>query len=291
MNYFIGIDGGGTNCRARLEDANGELLSTAQSGAANIMRDLPAAISSILDACEKAIANADKPIALNQVHVSAGLAGANIPSAREALQRWKHPFAELNVISDLHAACIGAHGGNDGAVIVCGTGSSGTSYSKGQFADIGGHGFMVGDMASGAWLGLHAVQHTLVCLDGLKPVDALALAVCEKLGVDDAVSIVTEVADYQSKHYASIAPAMVELLQINEPVTTALFEKGAAYLNSIAGRLLTNNSGGLVLIGGLSAVYQPMLERPIQNRIVQAQLRPEQGAIAHIKHQLVKEVS
>lgn len=35
--YYIGIDGGGTSCRARIRDDQGNLIGEAKSGSANIL--------------------------------------------------------------------------------------------------------------------------------------------------------------------------------------------------------------------------------------------------------------
>ncbi|MCP3699810.1 MAG: N-acetylglucosamine kinase, partial [Aliivibrio sp.] len=36
-HLYVGIDGGGTSCRARIRNAQGELLGEAKSGSANIL--------------------------------------------------------------------------------------------------------------------------------------------------------------------------------------------------------------------------------------------------------------
>ncbi|WP_346992949.1 BadF/BadG/BcrA/BcrD ATPase family protein [Alteromonas gracilis] len=63
--FFIGIDGGGTKCRARLEDSNGKLLGEGISGPANIMRNSELAKTSILEAIS---------IAINAANTSQGVA-------------------------------------------------------------------------------------------------------------------------------------------------------------------------------------------------------------------------
>ena len=140
--FFIGIDGGGTKCRARLEDVDGNVLGEGVSGPANIMRDSDLAKASIVDAINIAISNAgnantSEQISLSRCVVGAGLAGANIESARQQFEQWQHPFYSLHVLSDLHAACVGAHNGNPGAAIIIGTGSSGTMWQDESFQDVG----------------------------------------------------------------------------------------------------------------------------------------------------------
>lgn len=281
--YYIGIDGGGTHCRARLEDASGKLISTGLSGSANVMRSLAISQSSIVEAIEDALSHTPLTIEFNQLCVSAGLAGANVPSAHKAIVQWAHPFHQFSVISDLHAACIGAHQGNDGAVIICGTGSSGTRYSNGKFEDVGGHGFLVGDMASGAWLGLQAVQHVLQVLDGLLPMDSLTTAIKAQLGVENAISLVQRISEYRPKHYASLAPIVVDQEEAGDLTSSAILSQATAYLQSLAERLLADNDCNLAMIGGLSDVYFPRFTDSLQSRVSRCASNPEQGAILYFK--------
>ena len=285
-NYYMGIDGGGTRCRARLEDADGNLLGNGEGGSANIMRNLAQAQASIVDACSKAVAASGLSIALKDIAVGAGLAGANIPDAYSGVMQWQHPFHSLSVLSDLHAACIGAHHGENGAVIVCGTGSSATRYVDGVFTDIGGHGFLVGDKASGAWLGLNAVQHALMSLDGLQSADALSQAVCRTLNVSDEASLVQRVNGFEARDYAALAPALVTLKEAGDAVTAELFSEGLRYLQRIAEHLLSDNALPLSLIGGLTDTYKTGLPGEIRSRIRPCQQSPEQGAIAYHKHNM-----
>jgi len=281
--YFIGIDGGGTKCRARLEDASGALLGEGVSGPANIMRDCTLATSSILDAVSKAIAQSSMPIKMDQCVVGAGLAGANISHARQACEAWAHPFASLQLLSDLHAACIGAHNGREGAALIIGTGSSGTHWKNGVFHDVGGHGFPVGDIASGAWLGLKAVQHTLLCFDGLAPADRLFDAICDKLNAKKAEDVVCACAAFNTHHYASLVEAMLPLLYTNEESVVGFFEEGANYVERVATRLLSDNQAPLAMIGGLSDIYASKFSSQIKARLVSCEASPQQGALFFAK--------
>ena len=52
--YFLGIDGGGSKCKVRLENENGSLLSEAISGSANVATSCQQSQDSILHATELA---------------------------------------------------------------------------------------------------------------------------------------------------------------------------------------------------------------------------------------------
>ena len=57
-DYLIGIDGGGTSCRAAVATADGVVVGSAKSGPANILTDLDGALENIIKAAKGAFANA-----------------------------------------------------------------------------------------------------------------------------------------------------------------------------------------------------------------------------------------
>ncbi len=48
--FFCGVDGGGTSCRARIVDANGQFLGEAKTGSANILLGVELAMENIQSA-------------------------------------------------------------------------------------------------------------------------------------------------------------------------------------------------------------------------------------------------
>ena len=77
---FIGVDGGGTKCKARLESSSGALLAEAVTGPANPATDFALAVESILQACQQVVQQAGyTDTALAYCHVVMGLAGVNVP--------------------------------------------------------------------------------------------------------------------------------------------------------------------------------------------------------------------
>ena len=82
-DIFIGIDGGGSKSKVRIEDAEGHLLGQAMSGPANIRLSVEGAWRSIYAAIEEVlhpqgIFLADKN---NRYHMGLGLAGCEVPEA------------------------------------------------------------------------------------------------------------------------------------------------------------------------------------------------------------------
>src|SRR5919112_4015887 len=123
---FLGIDGGGTKCRARLRDAQGTPLGEGTGGPSNFRLDPDLVWNSILTACREALAQAGLHESdLKRIHAGMGAAGAGQASAVERLLSRPHPFASFAIDTDAHTAWLGAFGGGDGAILILGTGSCG----------------------------------------------------------------------------------------------------------------------------------------------------------------------
>src|SRR2546421_6994325 len=125
-SLFLGVDGGGTSCRARLCDALGVRLAQAQAGPANIRFGVREAFASVLaatiDCLEQAhLSSQDLP----RINACLAFAGATEPTELAAAKLHEQSFGKAIITSDAHAACVGAHRGLDGAVIIIGTGTIG----------------------------------------------------------------------------------------------------------------------------------------------------------------------
>jgi glucosamine kinase len=130
---FIGIDGGGTKCRARLRDGQGRLLGQGTGGSANIRLDAELVWDSLLTACREALAQAGLfESDLARAHVGLGLAGAGQRRAVSRIFTRPNPFRAMAIKTDAHIAWLGAFGGRDGAIVIIGTGSCGYGRFDGR---------------------------------------------------------------------------------------------------------------------------------------------------------------
>tara|TARA_R110000751_G_scaffold116604_2_gene216561 strand:+ start:351914 stop:352807 length:894 start_codon:yes stop_codon:yes gene_type:complete len=286
-DIFLGIDGGGTKCKARLEDAKGNLLAEATAGPANAARHLTGSVAAVLEASEKAVANANiKGLSLNQIHAGIGLAGINIPKVQQAFLKQSLPFASWHITTDLHIACLGAHLGADGAIVIVGTGSSGIAICNQQQLEVGGHGFVVGDKGSGAWLGKMAISHCLETLDGITPDNLLCEHVMNQLKCDNPYDLVSLTLEAKPAFYATIAPLILQLAANQQEDALLLVNQAATYINKLCHRLLIGNLDRLSLIGGITQPIMPYLDTQLQAIIKPAKSTPEQGAILYSKSML-----
>ncbi|MFT7559799.1 MAG: glucosamine kinase [Flavobacteriales bacterium] len=285
---YLGVDGGGTKCRAIIVDQNHTVLGTGLGGPANPYHGLERCFESIINAADSALSDAGmEPGQKSQLVAGLGLAGVHLPSLFHIVNQWEHPFKAKYLTTDLHIACIGAHNSTDGAVMIAGTGSCGFSSIEGQSLTIGGHGFLCGDKGSGAWLGIKAVQAVLLSSDELGPDTLLNGLLTDQLQAQ-GLMIVDRLAGAKSSDYAKLAPLVFQALDKGDGVAKAIVQEGADYLSNIAKKLWATHPPRMSFIGGVAPRMLESMDSDIVGRMSPPVSQPEYGAVlfARSKHKL-----
>jgi glucosamine kinase len=275
---YIGIDGGGTKCRARIVTADLQVLGTGVGGPANPYHGVDQAKNSILSAAELALQNAGlAPTVMNQLIAGVGLAGVNVPGLMKVMQAWDHPFAQMFLTTDLHIASLGAHQGAPGAVMIVGTGSCGYTLVNNQALILGAHGFPIGDKGSGAWMGLEAVKAVLLASDNLGPATCLSETIGEYLQARD-LALVDKLCGAKARDYAQLAVLVMDAAEAGDSQAEAIVKEGAAYMSAVAARLWATAPGRMSMIGGLAPRLIPWMDKTISAHLSPALYQPEFGA-------------
>lgn len=265
---FLGIDGGGTKCRARLRDAEGNLLGEGSGGPSNIRLDPDLVWTSILTACREALSQAGlQENDLGRVRAGMGAAGAGQKSAVARLLSRQHPFASFVIDTDAHTAWLGAFEGGDGAILIVGTGSCGYGVVGGQRRYVGGWGFEVSDEGSGAAIGRDLLRRVIWAYDGRIPATPLSNAVLGDFSNDPEV-LVDWVGKARPSDYARYAPLVLEHAHRRDPLGLELVRHAADEMAQIAMRLLDLGAPALCTFGGLAEPLRPWLPPPLQQLIV-----------------------
>jgi len=285
--YILGIDGGGSKTRAVIVDANNNIIGTGLSGPANPLHGFEQAINSITESAELAIKDANlSGVNLSDLVAGVGLAGVNLPVLFEKMSNWQHPFGKMFLATDLLIACLGAHDGSDGAVMITGTGSCGFSYVDGHPYTLGGHGFPHGDKGSGAWFGFQAANHVLMSLDGLKEKSVINEKLLALLDVTDSVEVVEMIAGKPAAYYARMANLVFDAAEEGDTVAKAIVAEGAGYISGVARQLATQKPPRISLIGGLTPRLMPWLDEDIKDSLAEPINPPEIGSVLFAQQQL-----
>jgi len=251
--FYIGVDGGGSSCRARIEDWKGRLLGQGTAGPGTTRIGLDRSMQAIREASEAAARDAGlSPTALRDTIAGVGLAGIDRKGIRDALRSVTHPFRSVAYASDANIACLGAHCGRDGGIVVLGTGSIGYARVNGRELRIGGYGFPISDEASGANLGLQALQLALRAHDGrIKPTRFL-LEVMERFGSDPA-GLVEWAEQATATEYATLAPSVLSSAEAGDPFAKEIVAESARHVEVLIHSLVQFGALRISLLGGLSS--------------------------------------
>jgi len=265
---FLGVDGGGTRCRARLCDALGVKLAEAEAGPANIRFGLQAAFASVLDATTRCLEQADLSAAdLPRIAACLALAGATEPAELAAAKLHNQSFGRATLTSDAHAACIGAHQGRDGAILIIGTGSIGWATLRGRHHRVGGWGLPVSDEGSGAWLGCETLRRVLSACDGRTAWTDFLRAIFEQFE-SDPHAIVGWVSRALPRELGSLAPMVVDHVGRGDAAAVELMRLAASHLDAVAARLNSLGATRLALSGGLALSMEEWLSAETRRWVV-----------------------
>ncbi len=278
--YFLGVDGGGSKCKAVIMSPDHKILGTGISGPGNPLHGFEQATHSITESAKLALADAGlSHVSLDQLIAGVGLAGVNLPVLYDQMSEWQHPFKQMFLATDLLIACLGAHQGDDGAVVITGTGSCGFSYVDGKPFMVGAHGFPHGDKGSGAWFGLQAAKNVLLSIDGLVAPSLMNDVLLNKLGCEDEISLVEAIAGKPATYYAQLANLVFDAAEEGDEVAKNIVEEGAEYINGVVKTLGARNPPRISMIGGLTPRLKPWLNKEVQTRLSEPLSPPEVGSV------------
>ena len=287
QNIYIGVDGGGTQSKIRIEDESGNLIDKITSGPANIRLSIDESFKNIFAALDEALSS--KNLRLNDpqyaFHAGFGLAGYEVKEARSRFLAKPHPFKTLATTSDSHVACLGAHKGKDGAILIVGTGAVGYQILNGKGMKVGGFGFPCDDDGSGAWLGMQAVKLAFQWLDSRLEKSPLAVDVYAYFN-NDFDKLITFANQATSTEFAKLAPLVINHAQQEEIAAVRLMKKAAHFIDRINHGLIKQRDTEkfpTALTGGISPFIEPWLNEKLRESIVSHNSDAASGAILFVK--------
>ena len=283
--WSVGVDGGGTGTRARLQDQSGRTLGFGSAGPSGLGQGVAQAWRHVEQAMARAFAAAGLKLPPpDQIAIGLGLAGAGVPAQRAAFLAADPGHALCLLETDATTQLIGVHGGKPGIVVACGTGSVAAARSvDGTVLQVGGWGFPAGDEGSGAWLGLRAVQQAQAELDGRSPATALSASVRSVVGADAAAVLGWGAAAGQGA-YAALAPLVFGAADAGDVGASVLLQHAADELARLVKAIDTAAPPSLallpiVVVGNVGERLSPRWADALQARIVAAVGDSADGAL------------
>ena len=275
--YYLGFDVGGSRTRARLIDADGAVVGMGEAGPGNTRMGIERVKQVLLEAGSHAIAVAGIED-VDAIAMGAGIAGLSRERARSVLEAEDFPYASTLFATDGMIANLGAHGGQDGAILIIGTGSSAHVLHEGKGFSIGGYGFPISDEGSGAALGLSAMRHALRALDGRTKPTPLSSAITARFGHETPRAIAW-MDEARPADYAGFAPLVMDFAEADDEIARSIVEDAARHIERFIETIFERGAKRCALAGGLAPRIEPWLKARTVARLVPAQGDPVDGAL------------
>lgn len=266
IDYYIGVDGGGTGTRIRITGNSGELLTQAFAGPAGLALGVGAAWAAVSNGVSTAFTQLGMEcIPLTACAIGLGLAGVHNKDWARQFEQANPGYRYLALASDGYTTLLGAHEGRPGAIVAVGTGSVGQALTAdGRLVEAGGWGFPSGDEAGGAWMGLQAVAHMQKVFDARVPMDAFARELIDTCGGDrDAIQ--AWLASANQTRFASLAPLVLKHAA-SDAHARAIVTTAGEEIALLASALDPEGSLPLALCGGLGQALTGWLPDRLRRR-------------------------
>jgi glucosamine kinase len=278
-SLFLGVDGGATQCRARLRDAGGQSLAEASGAAANIHVDFAAAVTAMRAVVGEVLAQAGvSDIHWGTIALGFGLAGFKEGNDQTRVAAAFPSFGLVRAANDATTACIGAHAGADGGLVIAGTGSAAIARVQGQETIIGGRGFALGDDGSGSHIGLDAMRSAMHAFDGLQPASALTDDLVAEFG-GDPVAMMTWARDAKPGDFGAFAPRVFQHAGARDPIALGIVNTAARAIGDLIRGVVALGAERVALVGGVGDAMRPYFEPDVAARLSPPFYDPTDGAI------------
>ncbi len=235
MSVVLGVDGGATKTVASVVTEEGKVLAVGTSGGSHPLVWGEAAFDNLRAACDAALAIAQ--IGWEEVAFTfIGMAGADEPGSpfhrfaqTQLHPRIPSPFALDNDGAVAHA---GALAGEDGVVVVAGTGAIALGTFQGFRCRADGMGHWFGDEGSATWIALQALRTAARAQDGRGQPTRLVEALTKALMVSSLREAATLLAsgELTKQELALLAVVVAKEAEQGDQVAQRILEEAAQRL-------------------------------------------------------------
>ncbi|MBP7461169.1 MAG: hypothetical protein KBA26_07750 [Candidatus Delongbacteria bacterium] len=275
MNYYIGIDGGGTSSKGVLLSAEGQISSQANGGPSNINNiGLQPAVTNlaelILDLIQQAGIETVEVIGL-------GLSGAGREEDRVRIDQALEPLIGNRcrhrlIHHDAFASLMGASAAQNGVIAIAGTGSIVYGIKDQQEVRAGGWGYLLGDEGSGYYIGNLTIRCLLNDYDQLEDAGDIRQSILDFYRIPTISPIISKI--YSSSDpkgmISSCCELVFELAHQGKPTALRIIQQSnwglARQIQSVFQRLKMDHQ---LLFPTGSLFKNPLMQEYLKSQIHQ----------------------
>lgn len=232
MQYFIGIDGGGTKTAVTIATLDLQVKHEFVVGAINVNGGDKAAIAQYFAEIFAEIKNQCGQLDAVK-HLCIGAAGISNPEVADFFKQQLENNAytgPYTIVGDQETALYGAQNAMSGIILIAGTGSICFGVNEqGERHRTGGYGHLIDDEGSGYAIGRDLLATLVQAEDGRVTNSIIPKLVYEQLGLSTVQEIIRFVYDKQTtkKDIAKLAPIMSFACEQGDKEALAIADKAA----------------------------------------------------------------
>jgi glucosamine kinase len=239
MEYFLGVDAGGTKTEYVLGDASRELARACTGSIKRMKVDAATAETNLLEGLRQ-IEAASGVAAASVTGCCIGTAGETVPLVvdwlRDAFGR--HVAGKLTIVGDVEIALDSVFWGGRGVLVLAGTGSNVAGRAAtGKIVTAGGWGPALADQGSGHFIGLEALRRGFLAIDQRRPTRVLEMA-RSFWGLDSVGALIQFANAIPPPEFSRLAPLVVEAAEQGDAVAREVLEQGGRDLAMLAGLVI-----------------------------------------------------
>lgn len=296
MNYYLGVDAGGSKTYTIITDEDGTIVGKGQSGNGNHQLDVHEARRNIRESVGMALAQASlTPDRIAFAYF--GMAGAD----READFRILRPmiaelgFPKHEIVCD---TMIALRAGTDkpyGVVIICGTGTNSAGVNpQGEAFQCGGFSYQYGDFGGGGSLNVEVFRSVIRAWDGRGEPTLLTRLLLDSLGYESVEAMFEDYLDHGRTPPTHVAKLLFDAANRGDAVAQAILREQGEELGKSAKAVIkrlrmTDERFDVVLAGSIvtrgqgdfvsAYIEQAVAETAPQASIVKLRVEPVVGAV------------
>ncbi|WP_338012208.1 N-acetylglucosamine kinase [Paenibacillus beijingensis] len=234
MNYYLGIDAGGSKTYAMVTDESGRIVGKGSAGSGNHQTGKEAAETNLSLAAETALRQAG--IGKRQLAYSFfGLAGADRKPDFDIL----HPiirklgFDRYTIVCDTLISLRAGTSRPYGVSVICGTGTNSAGISpSGEMYQCGGFDYMYGDFGGGGSLCIEVFRSVIRAWDGREKQTELTPLLLQLLDYESVEHMYHDYLDHQHTVPLQAAQLLFTAAAKGDPVSLDILNRqGKSWAN------------------------------------------------------------
>ena len=279
--YYIVIEGGATKTSVYVLDDQERIFKEFILGPSNIHSVDKSTVRLMFAQIFSDHAFAD---IVSDMRLFAGLSGLNSDDEKvfyqSMFQRLGFVPSNINLMSDIELM-VQLLGGDDGVVLIAGTGSSCIGIKGDDIVKAGGMGHILGDEGSGYAIGIQALKAALAAEEGYGETTSMLKGLCQHFTVNKLKDLIFGInRGFIKKHdVATIAPIVFEAAHHGDKCAQGIIHQAAMDLAALLARVLAKvdrKQCRVFLVGGIfccqhaaafvremqwSSVLKPLIDR------------------------------